>query len=119
MLYQIFQKGVGKTVFICPCTIAENAMELVDISLFYGMEGIDNGKPDIFRHFTNIFPVVAFWNDESMKFFLVEIINVVTILFYGCFCFLVIYIANSLEEKKREYVLLICARIYAGAKKNC
>lgn len=119
MLYQIFQKGIGKTIFIRPCTVAENAVELVDVSLFYGMKGIDYGKSDIFRNFSNVFPMVAFRHDESMKFFLVEIINVVTVLFYGCFCFLIIYIANSLEEKKREYVLFICTRINAGAEKNC
>ena len=118
MLNQILQQPIREAVLVCPGTIAENALEHIGIGAFDFTEGFCDGNTDILGYGADILPMGAFGNDEPVVFFPFQG------FFIAVFCqnlltFLIVHIADALEEQKWEDILLVSTGINVGAEQNC
>ena len=118
VLQQVFQKPVGKTIFVGPSSITKDTLQLIRVRIFNLPERLNDSNAHIFRNGADVIPVIAFRNNKSMDLVLVKFGCIITVLFDSFSCFFIIHIADALEKEKRENILLVGTGINVGSEQN-
>ena len=119
VLNQFFEKTVRKPILICPCALSKDAGQLIGVRGFNRMECFNNCLSDIFSRVPYIIPMRSLWNNKLVVFFKFKSRLITIVFLQNLIALLVVYIAETFEEKKRKYILLIFSGIDIGTQKNC
>ncbi len=116
VLEQVDEGLVGEPVLVRPRGIAEDAGESVGVGLLDGVHGLLDGEAEVGCGFADFVPVVLLRDKEAVELGAAGVVLVAIALGERLGEFLVVDIADALEEEQREDELLVVPGIDVPAE---
>jgi hypothetical protein len=119
VLDQIFEEGIGKTVFVCPLSVTEDSVQCIRVGLLDTAHSLLEHMTDIGAPGPDIRPMTAFGNLKAVILWKMSELDIPVRFFESDGKLFVVDVRDAFKKKQRENVCLEISRINWPAKYVC
>jgi hypothetical protein len=115
VLDQVFEEGIGKTVFVCPLSVTEDSVKCIRVGLLDTAHSLLERMTDIGAPGPGIRPMTAFGNLKAVILWKMSELDIPIRFFEGNGKLFIVDVGDALEEEQRENIRFEISRIDRSA----